>query len=123
MVHAGSERKIAYGEPMPGRKERVAQLEIEPLRADVAAACARLLDLDPIAVAPRVFLDHDGVGALRQHAAGENARRLAGADRPRKRPAGGDLADYSQMRRDTRHVVGAHGIAVHGRYIGRRLGA
>ena len=38
-----------------------------------------------LAIARRVFLDDDGVGAVRHHAAGEDAHRLARAERFRRR--------------------------------------
>ena len=123
MVHAGGEREIARGEPMPFGEQRFAGAEIEPLRAHVAAFGRGLLHLDPGAVAFGHFLDHHRIGAGRHKTAGENARRLARTDRGIERPAGGDLADDFQAGRRSCDIGGAHGIAVHGRDIGGRLGA
>ena len=70
-----------------------------------------------------VLLDDDRVGAGRQHAAGEDARRLAGADAC---PANGWPAATSPIslsRAGTRDVGGAHRIAVHGGDVGGRLRA
>ena len=80
MVHAGDQREVARGQPMAFGEQLVAQAEIEPLRADVAAFGGGLLHLDPIAVALGQFLHHDGVGAGRHEAAGEDAGGFAGAD-------------------------------------------
>ncbi len=70
-----------------------------------------------------VFLDHDGVGAIGNHAAGEDPHRLAGADRPVERPAGRDLADHLEPGAGLRGIGRAHRIAVHRRHRLRRLGA
>ena len=45
------------------------------------------LTMTRVAVARGVLLDDDGVGAVRQHAAGEDARGFAGADRRRRTDA------------------------------------
>ena len=87
------------------------------------AGGARLLDFDAITVALGVFLDNDGVGALRHHAASKDARRFAALKLPRERPAGGDLADDLQLHRRVDHVGGANGVAVHGGNVGWRLRA
>ena len=79
--------------------------------------------LDGVAVALGQLLDDNRIGAGRHKAAGENARRLSGADTAGERPAGGNLADDLQAYRGVGHVGRAHGVTVHGRDIGRRLGA
>ncbi len=48
---------------------------------------------------------------------------LSGADTAGERPAGGNLADDLQAYGGGSHVGGTHGVTVHGRDIGRRLGA
>ena len=83
----------------------------------------RLGDGDAAAVDHGVFLDHDGVGALGDHAAGKDPHRLARADRLFERPSGRDLADHLEPRRACGGVGGAHRIAVHRRHRLRRLGA
>ena len=45
-----------------------------------------------------VFLDHDGVGAFGDHAAGEDPDRLARAKRLVERAAGRDFADHLKAR-------------------------
>ena len=104
MVHGGGKRQIARGEPMAGGQKRLARLEVETLHADVAALRRRLFDLHLIAVAFGVLLNNDRVAAGGHHAAGENSRRLVRADRVRKRPAGGDLADDFKPHRNARDV-------------------
>ena len=123
VVHGAGEREVARGQATALGDERGAGLEIEPLGADVAALGLRPLDGDDIAVARGDLLDHHGVGAARHHAAGEDARRLAGPDLAIERPPRRDLADDGETRRRRRHIGGAHRIAVHGGDIGRRLGA
>ena len=99
VVHAGGERQIARRQPVTFGEQAVARLEVEPELADVAAFDGRLLHLDAVAVAFGQFLDHHGIGAVRQKAAGENARRFARSDRGCERPAGGDFADDLQTDR------------------------
>ena len=81
------------------------------------------MHLDAGAVALGQFLHHDGVGTGRHEAAGEDAGGFAGADLGRKRPAGGNFADDFQAGRGGSDIAGAHRVTVHGRDIGRRLGA
>ena len=78
---------------MTGIEQRFPGFEIESVNANMTARRARLLDFDMSAIAPSVFLDHDGVGAFRHHATGEDARCFARLKLPRERPAGGDLAN------------------------------
>ena len=51
------------------------------------------LDRDGLAVAGGELLNDDGVAAVGMHAAGEDARGLAGADFAVKRMPGGDFTD------------------------------
>ena len=83
----------------PARQQHVAFAEIDAGGTDVPARCRGLRDGDGVAVAHRVFLDHHGVGAVGDHAAGEDARRFAGANRAIERPARRDLADHLEPAR------------------------
>jgi hypothetical protein len=74
-----------------------------------------------IAVAGRVLLNDDGVGAVGDHAAGKDARRLTLADGARERPSGRDLADDGEPGRGLRDVFGPRRVAVHRRHRRRRL--
>ena len=78
---------------LPGVQQHVALGEIEPGAADIGAELGALAHLDPVAVALGVFLDHDRVGAVGQRRAGEDARRLARAERAAEPGAGRDLGD------------------------------
>jgi hypothetical protein len=64
-----------------------------------------------------------GIGAARHPAAGEAARGFAAPDGVVERPSGRDLADHLEARRRVGDVGRAHGVAVHGRHVGGRLGA
>ncbi len=81
------------------------------------------LDRDLVAVAFGQLLDHDGVGAIGHHAAGEDTRGLSGADRAVERMACRDFADQRQRHRRLRDIFGAHRVAVHRRDRVRRLRA
>ena len=106
-----------------GAQQHVALAKIDAGGADVLSGGGGFLEDDMLAVAFGVFLDHDGIGAVRHHAAGENPQSLAGLQRPRERPSRGDLADHMQPRRNRRDIGGAHRIAVHRRHRDRWLGA
>ena len=108
---------------VPADKQHVAFAKIDPGDADIAAGACGFRDGDGIAVDDRVFLDHDGIGAIGNHAAGEDARGLARTDRAIERPARRDLADHLQPCLRPRSVGGAHRIAVHRRHRLRRLRA
>ena len=98
-------------------------LKSSPARRMCRPARSGVIDDHALAVARGVLLDHDGVGAGRDDAAGEDARGLAGAHLALERMAGRDLARDLERHRHARHIGGAHRIAVHGGEIGRRLRA
>jgi hypothetical protein len=123
MIHASGKREVARAQAMAGREQSFAGPEIESLNSDMPAGSARLLDFDAITVTFGVFLNNDGVRALRHYAAGKDARRFAALKLPRERPAGGNLADDLQLHRRVGCVGGAYGVAVHGGNIRRRLRA
>jgi len=70
-----------------------------------------------------IFLDDDGVGGIRDHAAGEDPHCLAHTNRLFERAARRDLADHLEPRRRVRGVGRSYRIAVHRRHRQRRLGA
>jgi hypothetical protein len=65
----------------------------------------------------------DGVGALRDHAAGKNPHRFASANAGIEWAARRDLADHFEPRRDMGRIGGPDRIAVHRRHRLWRLGA
>ena len=77
VAHGGGEREAARIETLPGGKERVAGAEVEPARAHEAPRRGGVEDGDGVAVASRILLDDDRVGAVRHRRAGEDADRLA----------------------------------------------
>jgi hypothetical protein len=120
-VHAGGERSIARRQPARRGDADCARREVEPRPADVPPGSRNLEDGDGVAVPLGVFLDDDGVGAGRHRSAGEDADRFASAQHARVGAAGRCAADHAQCRRHRAHVGCAHGIAIHGRKIRRRL--
>ena len=123
VVHAGGQRQIAVGQAASAGEQHIALAEIDAGGADMPPSRGRFGDGDVIAIDCRVFLDDDGVGAIGNHAAGENPHRFALAYLPLERAAGGDLADYLQPRGKLGSVSRTHGIAVHRRHGLRRLRA
>ena len=121
MVHRGDETDGGCIKTRAGGDERLALAEVEAAAAHRMAWSGGLVDDDGIAVARRILLDDDGVGAARHRAAGEDADRLAGADRAIESMAGGSHADYPETRRCACDIGGAHRIAIHGACGKRRL--
>ena len=81
----------------PRRGQHVACAKIEPCGADVACpgrGTSSNVTMSPLAA--RIFLNDDGVGALRHHAAGEDAHRFAWPEPARKGMTGGRAADHAQ---------------------------
>ena len=81
VVHGGGEREIAVAEAAALGEQHRPTREVEPSDADVAADSGAGGDDDGVALLGGVLLDRDGVGAGRQNAAGEDARRFTVADR------------------------------------------
>ncbi|MGY2885657.1 hypothetical protein ACVIHI_002771 [Bradyrhizobium sp. USDA 4524] len=94
IVHGGRQRQRAVGQAAAAGEQHLALTEVDPSRADVPPDAGGLRDRDVVAVDGGVLLDDHRVGAIGDHAAGEDPHRLAGADRPLERPAGGDFADH-----------------------------
>ena len=92
IVHAGGERQIAVGEAAPALEQHIALAEIDAGGADVPPRNGGFRDGEAIAVDAGVLLDDDGIGAVRDHAAGEDPHRFAAADLSLERAARGDLA-------------------------------
>jgi hypothetical protein len=112
-------RPMASG-PSPCRlRARPSRAVVEALLADEEPGRTPLGRLDAPALDRGVLLDQDGIRTLGQQPAGEDARRLAGAE-PAPPAAGGDLAhELEPVARAG--VRGPHGVAVHRRDGGRRL--
>ena len=115
MAHRGGERDRARRRARARRcSSDVAGSEVEAGRPDVAGLAAtgsRTRIASPSRVG--VLLDQDRVGAVRHRRAGEDAHRLAGAERAGEALAGARHAD-DLKRRAGRRLGGAHGVAVHG---------
>ena len=110
-------------EAASAREQHVALAEIDAGGADMPPGNGGFRDGDVVAVDASVFLDDDGVGAVRDHAAGEDPHRFARGHLPLERAAGRDLADHLQPRREIGGIGRAHRIAVHRRHRLRRLRA
>ena len=122
VVHAGGQRQIAVGEAAAARQQHVALAEVDAGGADMPAhAGASVMVMRRRR--PRIFLDHDGVGAIGDHAAGKDPNRLAAADRPVEWPSGRDLADHLESAPACGGVGRPHRVTVHRRHRLRRLGA
>ena len=99
MVGRGGQADVAGAEAPCRRRPGVAGGENPAAgAADVAAGGGGLAHPDLVAVAVRVLLQQDGVGAVRDQAAGEQPHRLAGADRAGERMAGRGAADHGPAR-------------------------
>ena len=105
----------------PAREQHVALAEIDAGGTDMPPRNGGFRDGDVVAIDASVFLDDDGIGAVRDHAAGEDPHRFAGADLALERAAGRDLADHLQPRGEIGGIGRAHRIAVHRRHRLRRL--
>ena len=73
---------------LPGRQQLLAGGEVEAAGADPAAGADRLGHPDAAIGGLGILLQQDGIGAGRDEGAGEDAHRLAGADRAREGMAG-----------------------------------
>src|SRR5579872_2657818 len=113
MVSGGGQADVAGGEAAGGGDHGIARGEVLAGATDVAAGGDGFVDLDVGAGGGGVFLEQDGIGALRDDAAGEQANCLAGPDGAVERMAGGGAADDFQ-RRVQGAVSGAECVAVHG---------
>ena len=78
IVHAGGQRQIAVGEAATACQQHIALAKVDAGGADMPARPRGFGDGDAAAVGHGIFLDHDGVGAVGDHAAGEDPHRLAG---------------------------------------------
>src|SRR5262249_14433694 len=121
--HRGGEREVAVGEAMTSGEQHRAALEIKPLDAHVLAFARRRGDNDGVALAHRILLDHDRVGAGRQHAAREDARGFASPDRASKGATGRTCADSWELPRRPGAAARTRGGPARGGATGRRLGA
>ncbi len=93
-------RATSRGRQPARRLEPVALREVAAGGADVVAGGGCLCHGDAVALAARVLLDQDGVGALRHRRAGEDADGGARRQRAGMAPPRGRLADDRQDRAD-----------------------
>ena len=82
VAHGGGKGDLAHAEAAPGLEQEVALLEVEPGRADVAAAGDRLQGDDGVRRRPRCSPGSGRRRRLGHRRAGEDADGLAGADDP-----------------------------------------
>ena len=75
-----SKRDVTRRKPPPALEQNVARSKIETTLANVLTSRGRFFDAHGLATRFDVFLDHDGVRAVRHNAAGKDADRLARGD-------------------------------------------
>ena len=114
---------MAVGQERAAGQQHVAFAKVDAGGADMPSGDRGFGDGDGAAIDDGIFLDDDGVGAIGDHAAGEDPDRFAGADRSFERTARRDLADHLQPRGGIGRIGRADRIAVHRRHRLRRLGA
>ena len=123
MVHSGGKHQIAICQATPFAQQHLIACKIDALRPNIAVFGCGLLDCNGIASPRCELLNNHCVAACRHDAASENARRLAWPDLSGK---GTPRCNFTyNFKSDGRrcHVSRPHGVAVHGRDCGRRLGA
>ena len=101
----------------PALSSTFALREVEAGGTDIAPpGSAPVDDFDGIASRiPRVFLNDDGVGALRHRGAGEYADGFPGTHRALERASRRGIADNGEPDGEGAHIVRAHRVAVHRR--------
>jgi hypothetical protein len=99
VVHGGREREVAIAQATAFAERSVAARKVEPGATHIAALLRARLHQHALALAQGVFLDDDGIGALRHDPAGENTGGLAGAHAAGEGMARGDLADHPELGR------------------------
>jgi hypothetical protein len=122
VAHGCGERQLAGPQFAPRVQKRIASLEVEAAKADVALIEAAAAHSDAIAGALGIFLDNDVVCSRRHGGTGEDAYRLASRDGAGKQMAGCSFADHLQLGRKARQIRRAHRVAVHGRGVEWWLG-
>ena len=120
MAHRRRQRAFADAEDPAGIEKGLAGTEIHAGRADVLTGGGRFAWHDGTVAGVGVLLDEDGVGAVGQRRAGEDADGLAHRDLAGKAMARRRCADDLEARTDT-GVRRPDGIAVHRRSGKRRL--
>ena len=110
-------------EPRTGSQQLVPVAKVAAGPPDIGASLRSFAHADDVSLAVHILLDYDRVGAAWQSRTGENAHSLAGSDRSRKAPPGVGFARDFQLGWLFGKVARAHGIAVHGGAIERRLRA
>ena len=107
-----------------GGKNGITGGYIQTGRADELSFARHFVDGDCRAVrlsgGADILLQQDGVGAIRNHGAGENPHGLSGCHNAIPGLASGGFANPCQQRRGCRAVGGADSVAIHCRYRGGR---
>ena len=117
----GGERHVLRGEPPAGRQHDRALAHILAGKPAVGASFQPRRHDDVIALGAHVLLHEHRVGAGRHRRAGEDADRLAGADRTRRGAAGGQpSADRKPGFGLGREIAVPHRIAIDGGIVERR---
>src|SRR5690606_2022347 len=119
--HGCRKRQLARTKTATGTEQTHALTEIAAARADMIGLNIIALHEDVIALALRVLLDDDAVGAIGNRRTREDADGFACTHAATERMPRGRLADDFQLRRQLRDVHDAHGIAIHRGSIERRL--
>ena len=89
----------------PLERSRAPRWKSSPLLRTCLPLDALRVDDNAVALARGILLDHDRIGAGRQHAAGEDARGFAGAHGALERMSGRDFADELEPDRDLGDVA------------------
>ncbi len=121
MITRRRQPDIPRPEPLARRQQHVTGGKILPGTTNMPAHGRRFGNSHPIAIAVGVFLDHNPIGAVRQHAAGKQPQRLARAQHPNPGMPGRRRADHTKPRAQ-RRIACPHGVAIHRRYVAWRLG-
>ena len=117
----GEQAEVAGAEDGPLLEEHVALGDVVAHRPDVLALACGLEDLHLGDAAVGPLVGDDGGGTGRHRGAGHDLDGRAGRDGEDRGLAGADLPDDGQpdgrVLARTGHVVGQHGVAVHGRVV------
>ena len=79
----------------------------------MAPGLRHFADGDDAAIGTGIFLQNDGIGALRNDTAGEDAHRLPRVNGAAERMTGRRTADHAQTRRHHGRIGGAQRVTVH----------
>ncbi len=108
----------------PGREDRLTLAQVFASRADIVVGVTGICDRDALDATVAVLDTHDRVRPPWHRRARHDAGRSAGSHVDRREPTGGYRLQHLQHDRRLGgcpgHIVGANGVAVHGRIVPRR---